>query len=341
MTARPNRRTFLQNTALASAGAALVAGGGVASLAAAQDAPKPAAAAKPPTPLTFRKAVKFGMIGEGGTIKEKFELIKSLGFEGVEVDAPGGVKQQEAIDASQATGIVIHGVVDSVHWGTRLSDPDAAVRDKGLQALMAALDECKALGGSTVLLVPGKVADPKNENFDQCWDRSTQQVRKAVPHAKELGVHIAIEVVWNDFLTTPELMVKYVDQFNDPIVGCYLDPSNVLRYGKDKNIRGADWARALGKRLLKFDFKGYSHERGFRAKIGEGDENWPDFLQALAEIGYKDPGGGDEPWATAEVEAGGREHLKDVAQRMDKVLTMQPPPAAAAPAPAPAAPPQG
>ena len=87
-------------------------------------------------------------------------------------------------------------------------------------------------------------------------------------------------------------MVKYIDQFNDPIVGCYLDPSNVLRYGKDTNTRGADWVRALGKRLLKFDFKGYSYAKGFKVKIGEGDENWPDVLKALDEVGYKDPANG-------------------------------------------------
>jgi L-ribulose-5-phosphate 3-epimerase len=117
-------------------------------------------------------------------------------------------------------------------------------------------------------------------------------------------------------------MVKYIDQFNDPIVGCYLDPSNVLRYGKDTNTRGADWVRALGKRLLKFDFKGYSHANGFKVKIGEGDENWPDFLKALDEVGYKDPANGGPAWATAEVKAGDRAYLTDVAARMDKVLGM-------------------
>lgn len=311
MTAPPTRRAFLQTT---TAAAVLATGVGSVLHAAQVGGVAP-----------FRKALKYGMIAEGGSVKEKFELIKPLGFKGVEVDSPGAIDKQEALDASKATGIEIHGVVDSVHWGNRLSDPDPEIRAKGLQALLAALEECKFLGGSTVLLVPGKVADPKTENFDQCWDRSTEQVRKAVPQAKELGVHIAIEVVWNDFLTTPELMVKYIDQFDDPIVGCYLDPSNVLRYGKDTGVRGADWVRALGKRLLKFDFKGYSYEKEW-VKIGEGDENWADFLLALQEVGYKDPGGGDLPWATAEVEGGNGDHLKDVVARMEKVLTARPEP---------------
>ena len=126
-----------------------------------------------------------------------------------------------------------------------------------------------------------------------------------------------VETVWNNFITKPEQMVKYVDQFDTPTVGTYFDISNMIKYG----VPPADWIRALGKRLLKFDFKGYSKSKGW-CDIGEGDENWPDILKALDEVGYKDPADGGTGWATAEVSAGGREHLKDVAARMDKVLGM-------------------
>ena len=51
-------------------------------------------------------------------------------------------------------------------------------------------------------------------------------------------------------------------------------------------------------------------------------ENWPDVLRALDEVGYKDIATGGPGWATAEVDAGNREHLADVAARMDKVLGM-------------------
>src|SRR6476661_2772224 len=97
-----------------------------------------------PTRRTFLRATAaaaatFGMIGEGNSVKEKFELIKSIGFEGVEVDAPGGIDKAEAIQASKDTGIVIHGCIDATHWKTRMSDPDAAVREQALQTLLAAL----------------------------------------------------------------------------------------------------------------------------------------------------------------------------------------------------------
>ena len=256
----------------------------------------------------LRKAVKYGMIREGKTIREKFELIKSLGFEGVELNSPSNIDRQEAVAARDATGIVIHGVIDSIHWNVRLSDPDPAVRAKGLEALQTALKDAQVYGATTVLLVPGKVANAETENYEQVYQRSQQEIRKALPLAEKTGVKIAIEVVWNDFITRPEQLVQYVDDFQNPMVGAYFDASNMLKYG----VSSADWIRALGKRMLKFDFKGYSHTNRW-VPIGEGDENWPEVLKALQEIGYNG-------WATAEVAGGGRDALKDVAERMDRVL---------------------
>jgi hexulose-6-phosphate isomerase len=144
MSTHVDRRRFL------GAAAALAAGG--PALAADRKGPK------------LKKAVKYGMIGIKGSVQEKFELIKSLGFLGVEADSPGGPDRAEAARARDATGIVIHGVIDSVHWHTRLSDPNPEVRAKGLAALKGALEDARAYGADTVLLVPGKVSDPKNEN---------------------------------------------------------------------------------------------------------------------------------------------------------------------------------
>jgi hexulose-6-phosphate isomerase len=284
----------------------LLAAGGA--LAAARQGPRP----------KLKKAVKYGMIRTRGTIEDKFNLIKKLGFQGVELDSPSRIDRGEAVRARDATGIVIHGVVDSVHWTTRLSDPDPEVRARGLEALKTALGDCKFYGGDTVLLVPGAVRDPKHENYEQVWERSTAEVKKALPTAEKAGVKIAVEVVWNNFLTKPGQLVDYVDQFKSPLVGAYFDCSNMLKYG----VSSADWIRQLGKRMLKFDFKGYSIAKakaaknegeGFKVGIGEGDEDWPEVLKALAEVGY-------HGWATAEVGGGGESVLKDISERMDRVL---------------------
>ena len=133
-------------------------------------------------------------------------------------------------------------------------------------------------------------------------------MKKVIPQAQEAGVKIAIETVWNDFITKPEQLVKYVDQFDTPAVGAYFDISNMIKYG----VPPAQWVRQLGKRMLKFDFKGYHLQNGW-VGIGEGSEDWPEVLKALAEIGYNG-------WATAEVGGGGEEVLRDISKRMDRVL---------------------
>jgi hexulose-6-phosphate isomerase len=294
-----DRRRFLQG---GLAGLALLAGG-------------PVLADRPVNKVKLKKAVKYDMIRIKGSVEDKFNLIKSLGFLGVEVNSPDrSIDQKEMVKARDKTGIVIHGVIDSIHWNVRLSDPDPKVRARGLKALENALKDAKAYGADTVLLVPGKVSNKETENFEQVWSRSQAEVRKAMPLAKKLGVRIAIEVVWNDFITKPEQLVKYVDEFKDPIVGAYFDCSNMVKYG----VKPGDWIRKLGKRMLKFDFKGFSMARHKKKQnpwvpIGEGDEDWPDILKALAEIGY-------QGWATAEVAGGGKKELEDVAKRMNRVL---------------------
>lgn len=280
-----NRRTFLAASAFAMSGAAFAA-----------DKPK------------LKKAVKYSMIKHGKSVLEKYQLIKLIGFEGVEMDSPSKIDRDEVVKARDESKINVHGVVNSTHWKIRHSDPKPETRAQALKDLETSLRDCKTYGGDVVLLVPGAVHEKDNENFEQVWERSTENIKKAIPLAKELNIKIAIEVVWNNFITKPEQLIQYVDQFNSPYIGAYFDCSNMIKYG----VPSADWIRMLGKRMLKFDFKGYSKAKQW-VPIGEGDEDWPAILKALSDVGYSG-------WATAEVAGGGEKELRDVYERMTKVL---------------------
>ena len=253
------------------------------------------------------KAVKFGMVGGDASLVDKFKLLKDLGFDGVELSSPGGADKQEAGDASRAAGLPIHGMVGSIQWHTRLSDPDPEVRAKSLAGLRTAIIDVHAVGGSAVLLVPGQVNDPEHENHDQVWQRSIVEIRKVLPLASRLGVHVLVENVWNGFCHDPHQLAAYIDEIDSPWVGVYFDIGNVRKFGKPE-----DWIRILGRRIVKLDVKDWHKTKGW-CKIGDGDVDWPRVRQALRDIRYTG-------WATAEVAGGDRKRLQEIAERMDRAL---------------------
>jgi len=242
---------------------------------------------------------------------DKFRLLKSLGFDGVELPSPNGFSEQEVLEARDAADIEIPGVVDSRHWHTRLNDPSAEVRGKGVAALQAALRDASAYGATTALLVPGLV--DKNHDYEECYRHSQACIREVLPLAAELGVQVALENVWNNFLLSPMELARYLDEFDSPWIGAYFDVGNVVRAGWPEQ-----WIRTLAHRILKIDVKEYHRgKRSFHVPLLEGDCDWPAVMLALRDVGYRG-------WFTAEVAGGGESALRDVGQRMDRIFKLDP-----------------
>ncbi|MCR9292334.1 MAG: sugar phosphate isomerase/epimerase [bacterium] len=253
------------------------------------------------------KSLKWNMVQTGGTVLDKFQLLKRLGYDGVELDSPQGLEQEEAIRASQKSGLPIEGIVNSTHWKVRHSDPDPGVREQALSNMQTAMHFAKAVGADSVLLVPGNVTNAETENHDQVWQRSTEGIRQLLPLAEALGVQILIENVGNGFCETPELFAEYVDQFDHPLLGIHFDIGNFIRLGPP-----AEWIRILGNRIKKLDVKDRTRANE-RKLIGDGQADWPAVRQALSDIGY-------QGWAAAEVAGGDETRLREVLTRMDRVL---------------------
>lgn len=263
-----------------------------------------------------RKSLKWSMIEEDLSIADTFRLIADLGFDGVELDAPNDLPLDEVLRARDATGIAIPGVVNSAHWKTPLTDPDPAVRQACIHASIEALKLAKAYGAETMLLVPGVVND--STSYAAAYDRAVEGIDHLLPHAEEIGVSIALENVWNDFLLSPLEAAHLVDGFDNPRLGWYFDVGNVMRYG-----RPAHWIEALGPRILRLDIKEYSLKRmneegpwrGFDVALGEGDIDWAGVNRSLAAIGYSG-------WASVEVPGGDRNRLADIKARFDRLISL-------------------
>ena len=262
----------------------------------------------------LRKAIMYSTIGVKGSVLQKFRAMKEAGFEGVE---PMGAMDRDAVLAAlKETGLKAASVCDHIHWVKPLSAPDEGTRKLGLGGLLHSLRDAHAYGAGSVLLVPGIARD--GVSYEQCWERSIVEIKKAIPLAKELGVKISIENVGNNFITTPEQASEYLDAINSEWVGWHFDIGNVgAKYGPAER-----WIQVLGKRIVRIHVKDFSANppvsgtRGDRPKLLDGGTNWPAVMKALDNAAY-------QGWAISEQpsnQSADPETTRDLAQRMDKIF---------------------
>lgn len=295
------RRSFLQSAGTLALAAAL----SPRALAAEND--------RAPKKRDLKKAIMYATVGVKGSVLEKFQAVKEAGFAGVE--PMGGMDRDEVRKAMEATGLLAASVCCHTHWAKPLSDPNPGTREIGLEGLKQSLQDAKEYGAGSVLLVPGVARS--GVSYEECWSRSIIEIRKAIPLAEKLEVKIAIENVWNDFITKEDEAVRYLDEINSPQVLWHFDIGNVIYFSDP-----IKWIKALGKRISRLHIKEFSLDlamkqgrgAGFNRDFLEGANNWPGIMKALDEIGY-------QGWGIAEQRGGNtREGLKDLATRMDKIF---------------------
>lgn len=276
-----------------------------------------AAQKSPAGKVTLKKGLGFGMIKEDLSLVDKFKLVKDLGFDGVELNSPVDFNISEVLSAKEKSGIELPSVVNKDHWQKPLSDPDPQVREECIKSVAKSLEEVKAFGGDTVLVVPGVVNE--NVSYEQAYITALDSFRKLIPYAEKTGMQIAVENVWNNFLLSPLEAKRFVDEINHPLIGWYFDIGNILRYGWPEH-----WIKTLNNRIMKLHIKEFSRKimneeglrKGFGVELLEGDNNWPVVMQSIREINHK---GG---WLIAEVGGGDRNRLKDISERMDRIIAL-------------------
>jgi L-ribulose-5-phosphate 3-epimerase len=288
-----NRRVFLGSSA------------GVAAFAAAGSSGR----------LPITKGVEFSMLPASVSVADRFAIAKDAGFEEVECGTTQDqAAAEELLAASKKSGLRIHSVMNMAHWTYPMSSPDPDVVAKSVAGMETSLRNAKFWGSDAVLLVPAVVK--AGDSYRDAWTRSQAEIRKLIKLAAEVKVVIGIEEVWNHFLLSPIEFARYVDEFDSPWVKAYFDVGNIVLFSFPQ-----DWIRILGPRIVKLhlkDFrfrpvKGTGKIEAEFVNLRDGDIDWKQIHDALAEIGYKGS-------ATVELNRGDAAYLKDVSQRVDAIL---------------------
>lgn len=256
--------------------------------------------------MALVKAVNYWSFPGGlqGTLSpfEAISLAKQHGFDALELgiaDAGSafGIDATQAqcedlVAAARKEGVALLSTASGLYWGRALGDDDPAKSAQARKDLEAMIQIASWLGAKTHLTIPGAVEvfflpERPIQDYQGVWDRATEGLRAVLPLAQEKGVRLGIENVWNKFLLSPVEMRTFLDQFDSPFIGSYLDVANILPYGYPEQ-----WIRVLGKRIVGVHFKDFRKAVGTAegfVDLLEGDVNWPAVLSALAEVGYDGP----------------------------------------------------
>lgn len=254
----------------------------------------------------MKKSISIWSFYGDWTLQEKMKLAKDAGFSGIELDVSGDGpinldSSDSDIDAvgrlAADEGLVLSGLATGMYWEFNPASEDADTRANAKRVLETQLRAASRLGIDAVLVVPGSVGadfipDCEELSYDAVWERATAFVSESLPLAKELGVTICIENVWNKFLLSPREMAQFIDQFGDPRVGSYFDVGNVLANGYPEH-----WISMLGDRIARVHVKDYRRAVGSVdgfVDLLSGDVNWPAVVQALKGIEY-------DGWVAAEM----------------------------------------
>lgn len=258
----------------------------------------------------LKKAVLISMLPKELSYADRFKLAVDAGFEAMEAQTITDQREAEQIkEAADKAKLRIHSVMNMDHWKFPLSSADPAVVERSMRGMETSLRNARLWGADAVLLVPA-VVNPQT-SYRDAYVRSQAQIRKLIPLAKELGVVIAVEEVWNKFLLSPLEFARYIDELNSPWVRAYFDVGNVVLYGYPQ-----DWIRTLGKRIMKFHLKDFDSKTKEFVPLREGSIDWPEVRRAIGEIGFSG-------YLTVELPAGDEAYLREVSRRVDLILAGQ------------------
>jgi L-ribulose-5-phosphate 3-epimerase len=187
-----------------------------------------------------------------------------------------------------------------------LAENDAAARERAISLHKRMLERAALLGVDTLLVIPGRVT--AEVRYDAVYDRTVEACRQLAPTARDTGVSIGIENVWNKFLLSPLEARRLFDEIGSDHVGLFFDVGNFVAWSFPEQ-----WIAMLGPRIKKVHFKDFDRKAHRFVPLMKGDVDWPVVMRELRAIGYDD-------WVISEVD--GPNELGEVSQAMSQILAL-------------------
>jgi sugar phosphate isomerase/epimerase len=247
--------------------------------------------------------MKFAMCNEfcrGMTLDEACALAADVGYDGIEI-APFTLADSVLdIDADGRRAIrdtvARHGLeVAGIHWllakpeGLHLTCPDADLRRRTVDYLIAEVDFCADIGGDRMILGSPKQRNViEGETFEDAWARAAEGLRRLAAHAAGRGVVVCIEPLApaeTNFIQTAAEARRMVQEVNMPALRMMLDVKAMS--GDVEPI--PDIIRASAGVFEHF----HANDANLNGP-GFGETDYAPIVAALREVGY-------DQWVSVEV----------------------------------------
>jgi L-ribulose-5-phosphate 3-epimerase len=275
----------------------------------------------------MRKSIGDTLIPSGWGLERGLALIKSAGFDGVELWLGGtpwlqvGATDREVTDLARRVrdaGLTVSNVSNTLDWEHPISSRDPAVRQQAFQHLERQIEVAHLVGTDAILMVAGIVTE--EIPYNEVYQRTVEGVSRLAVKAGEAGVRIGCENCNAEqrFLMSPREFATFLDDVGSPHVGIHLDVGNIHETGFAEQ-----WIEIHGPRITRIHVKDVLKHRGrcgdqsVYTNLFLGDNNWPAIRAALAKVGY-------DGWLVAEMEARYRyapdQQFHDTSAAMSRVI---------------------
>lgn len=163
-----------------------------------------------------------------------------------------------------------------------LAADDLEERKSAINIVLKMLESATILGLKNISISPGMVT--QDVSYKSAYYRSLESIRRLGERAKQLGVVLCLENVWQGLLLSPLEFAKYIDEIDNEYVKICFDTGNSMNTGFPQH-----WIEILDNRIEKIHITDIRKRKGNILEFvcpGCGEIRWDKVLNAIKEIDY-------------------------------------------------------